>query len=42
MNANCFLLFFRIGKGRGYKVDELKMFSEGQTLCVGGKSVEVG
>lgn len=30
-----------IGKGRGYKVDELKMFSEGQTLCVGGKSVEI-
>ena len=39
LNVNC--SSFRIGKGRGYKANELTTFSEGQTLCVGGKQVEV-
>jgi hypothetical protein len=36
-----FVGYCRIGKTRGYKAGELAKFSEGQTLLIGGKEVEV-
>ena len=33
--------FFRIAKGAGYKSSELESLQEGNTLCIGGKEIEV-
>lgn len=33
--------FFRIAKGTGYKSSELESLQEGNTLCIGGKEIEV-
>ena len=33
--------YSRIGKARGYKAGELSKFTEGQTLLIGGKEIEV-
>lgn len=35
------LEFFRIAKSTGYKSSELESLQEGNTLCIGGKEIEV-
>ena len=36
-----YIILFRIGKCTGYKLSELSGLSEGSTLVVGGKEIEV-